>query len=168
MKTIETAEIKEWLSQQNLLNTDGKIDRHSFPYSFEIQNPIDSGKKATLSRTIVAIFSSCHIVLFWIHEYGIWESSQIMHLFDALRLSVNEQRHVYEAPGHLFEQSDSTFFISALALVLYFYWGVNIICQEKEIYVQANHEGVITVYTKSMVMENKLKSDLSDFLFQGA
>ncbi len=42
-------------------------------------------------------------VLLWITEWGIWPSSENWHLYDRLRVSHGEWRHLHEAPGNLFE-----------------------------------------------------------------
>ncbi len=64
-------------------------------------------------------FDNC---LLWVTQWGVWPSSENLHLFYRLREAYGERRRLPDAPGHLFlgyERADLTTFIE---LALLFGW----------------------------------------------
>jgi hypothetical protein len=61
--------------------------------------------------------------LLWISEWGIWESSENLHLYYRLRQSYADQRLLSEAPGHLFLGHETPDLASFLQLSMLNGWG---------------------------------------------
>src|SRR4051794_34007824 len=64
--------------------------------------PKDSGEKTALARLLVEIFASLKSseLVLYISEWGIWESSENMEIFDSYRSAKGETRQIQEAPIH--------------------------------------------------------------------
>ena len=56
--------------------------------------------------------------LVWIPEWGIWESSENLHLYYRLRNSYGDLRLLHEAPGHLFLGHESEDLASFLQIAM--------------------------------------------------
>ena len=79
--------------------------------------------------------------LFWVTEYGIWPSSENMHLYYRLRSSYGNSTELRTEPGHLalaYEQSD---LVSFLDLAIQFGWGGHVIPSGSLAYVFISHDG---------------------------
>lgn len=83
--------------------------------------PTDSGHKTALSRQV------CYTISFpaflWIHEHGIWPTSENPDLFVLVRAGLGETRNLDAAPLHVLERDELYALHSLLSLVLYFVWG---------------------------------------------
>jgi hypothetical protein len=85
----------------------------------------ERARSTALARTIASWvqrpgLSHC---LLWYTEWGIWPSSENLHLYYRLRSSYGDLRELHEAPGHLFlghEIADLTTFVD---LAIRFGWG---------------------------------------------
>ena len=63
-----------------------------------------------------------HSVL-WVTEWGIWPSSENLHLYYTVRKSYGDFRPLWEAPGHEFLKHERTELVTFLDMVLLFGWG---------------------------------------------
>jgi hypothetical protein len=64
-------------------------------------------------------FDEC---LLWVTQWGVWPSSENLHLFYRLRESYGERRLLQDAPGHLFLKHEMSDLISFVQLALLAGW----------------------------------------------
>jgi hypothetical protein len=104
--------------------------------------PKDSGEKTALARLLVAIFASLNSseLVLYISEWGIWESSENMEIFDSYRLAKGETRQLQEAPIHRFTSANDPALMGILCLALYFIWGVEIFDNEGKCLFTVSHD----------------------------
>ena len=164
MRIIDMKETTLWLSKRNLLDSAGKVAPTGFFKALDSQIPSDSGHKTALSRVIASFFENDDEALLWIHEFGIWPSSEDWHLFEALRQSLGEQSTLSDKPGHLFSSSDLTAVRSLVALVLYFIWGAILYSPATGLVVKISHDEFLSVYVRDRKDASNVTDSLKKFL----
>ena len=65
--------------------------------------------------------------LFWVTDWGVWRSSENLHLYYRLRQSYGDRRMLHEAPGHLFLDYEAPDLISFLQVSLLSGWDVHLL-----------------------------------------
>jgi hypothetical protein len=65
--------------------------------------------------------------LLWVTEWGIWTSSEHLHLYYRLRQSYGDQRLLDEAPAHLFLDYEAADLVSFLAVGIVCGWDMHLI-----------------------------------------
>ena len=102
MKTISEAGCEAWLVGRlhSAFRWESVEVRHSHTATYSM--PRDTGRKTALARTFSALADGPGEGLLWITEWGIFPSSENMTLFEGYRRSLNENRNLASAPGHLF------------------------------------------------------------------
>ena len=75
-----------------------------------------------MARAVVGLIGNRLPGLFWITAWGVWPSSENMAVFDGYRKSLGEHRALWEAPAHIFDESELQQIECLLDLALYFYW----------------------------------------------
>jgi hypothetical protein len=63
----------------------------------------------------------------WVTAWGIWRSSEILHLYYRLRQSYGDQRLLDEAPAHLFLDYESADLVSFLEVGMICGWDMHLI-----------------------------------------
>jgi hypothetical protein len=98
--------------------------------------------------------------LLWITEYGIWPSSENLHLYYKLRHSYNEHRALGDAPGNefmYFEEADLATFID---LVIQFGWG-GFLFGSAKVYMTISHDEWMLIECEEPL--DKIIVDLENF-----
>lgn len=67
--------------------------------------------------------------LFWVTEFGIWESSENLHLYYKLRQSYGDLRELSAAPGHYFMSYEVADLVSYVDLAIQFGWSGHLLCE---------------------------------------
>lgn len=83
--------------------------------------------------------------LFWVTEYGIWNSSENLHLYYRLRQSYGDSRPLHEAPGHYFLRHEIPDLVTFLDLALQFGWGGHLFAGINEMRIFLSHDGWLRV-----------------------
>lgn len=102
--------------------------------------PPDSGLKTALARLISALFASLAEPVIYISEWGVWESSQNLDIFDSYRKAKGETMSLSEKPVHCFKSASEESFIGILCLVLYFVWDAEVFDREGKCLVSVSHD----------------------------
>jgi hypothetical protein len=102
-------------------------------------------------------FGSC---LFWVHEYGIWPSSENWQLYYALRTSYGDRRQLGEAPGHFLLEYEKADLVTLIDIAIRFGWGAHILPAPKWTYVYLSHDGWIHVETE--IGQEKVLKDIGE------
>jgi hypothetical protein len=82
-------------------------------------------------------FSSC---LLWVTEFGIWPSSENLHLYYRLRTSYGDFSELKESPGHHFLSFEQADLVSFVDLVMQFGWGGHLLCAGSRSYAWISHD----------------------------
>jgi hypothetical protein len=90
-------------------------------------------------------FSSC---VFWVTEYGIWPSSEDLHLYYRLRRSLGDFRHLHEAPCHDFLSFERNELITFLSIALQFGWGGVMFGTPPNSYLMLSHDSWFTIHAE--------------------
>lgn len=106
---------------------------HSLAYSYPI------------ASKIAALLGTSGTRLLWVNEYGIWSSSENLHLYYRVRMSYGDHRSLQAAPGHRFLDFESADLISYLDLVIRFGWGAYLLTNVNEPYGFLSHDGWIKI-----------------------
>jgi hypothetical protein len=86
--------------------------------------------------------------LVWITEWGIWASSENLHLYYRLRNSYGDLRLLHEAPGHLFLGHESEDLASFLQIAMLNGWGGYILTQADYVNAFFSHDEYIDFFAK--------------------
>lgn len=80
-------------------------------------------------------------VLVWVHEYGVWNSSEDWNLYYRWRRSMGDSGVIEETPGHMFMAHEAVDAISLLLIARVFGWGFRAVCGEWRRGVSIDHDG---------------------------
>lgn len=83
--------------------------------------------------------------LLWITEWGVWPSSENLHLFYRLRASYGEPRMVWEAPGQMFLGYEQADLLSLLQVVILNGWDAYVIPDLDYARLFVSHDGYALV-----------------------
>lgn len=122
-------------------DTDGLgIQLPSFDTSARFELPSDSGQRIAVVKSDLERldFSLSHLV--WVTEWGIWPSSERMHIFDRFRESYGEGRILNDAPCALFDPGESEDLVSYVTLAALFLWDVWVISGGAKQWVFYSHD----------------------------
>jgi hypothetical protein len=100
------------------------------------------------------------VCLLWVTQWGVWPSSENLHLFYRLRETYGERRLLHDAPGHLFldyEAADLTTFIE---LVLIFGWDAYLLPRPGYANAFISHDGFLDFYTDDESSANTVRDAL--------
>jgi hypothetical protein len=81
------------------------------------------GRSYVLAQRIASWLAPPSWCLFYLTEYGIWPSSENLHLYYRLRQSYGDNRPLPEAPGHYFLRHETADLVTFIDLALQFGWG---------------------------------------------
>ena len=84
--------------------------------------PSDTGQRVALVASQFEHFRDEDEILIWITSWGVWPSSERLHIFDRLRLSYGEKRLLSEIPAHMVSKSEYEDGLSILTLAVLFLW----------------------------------------------
>lgn len=108
--------------------------------------PIDTGAKTAIARAVASLVGTRLPGLFWITEWGVWPSSENMAVFDGYRKSLGEQRGVWDAPAHIFDEAEVLQIECLLDLALYFYWD-SFLFDNGRFAFRTSHDEFVAVYS---------------------
>ena len=121
MKFLTKIEIEEWCRRNSTPFDD--FGRPKFSCATEgFKIPVDTGHRVALVKGHFQIFNNEDEILIWFTDWGVWPSSERMHIFDRFRLSYGESRLLIEAPGHVFDPDEFEDALSFLTLGVLFLW----------------------------------------------
>ena len=69
-------------------------------------------------------------LLLWVTSWGVWRSSENLHLYYRLRQSYGDPRRLQDAPGHLFHPHEAADLVSFLQVGILCGWDMHLISSE--------------------------------------
>ena len=150
MRFTSTTECEEWLRSQGVdpeAPSPDPGERNVVKLFFEE----DRHRSFYLAKTLVSWLGNFESCLLWINEYGIWPSSEDLHLYYRLRTSYGDGRRLREAPGHLFSGDEKADLVSCLNLAIQFGWGGHIVPKPAATRIVFSHDSWALVESETML-----------------
>src|ERR1700747_1385756 len=119
MRFYTKDECDEWLAGRGRVKPDAIPEIHRA----HVYYPTTVARIFYLAQWIGSSLMFRNPALVWITEWGIWGSSENLHLYYKLRQSYGDLRLLHEAPGHLFLGHESEDLASFLQLAMLNGWG---------------------------------------------
>lgn len=151
MQILSKTESVNWCKSNGIrLNKNGLpfLNRDELSY-FSI--PVDTGQKIATVKNHFEQFKDEKEILLWITEWGVFPSSERMHIFDRFRASYGEKRPLIEAPGHIFKNSEFEDALSATTIAVLFFWDCYVLNDNgtKVLFYSHDEEGYINKSSSS-------------------
>lgn len=99
--------------------------------------------------------------LLWINEWGIWPSTENLHLYSTLRHAQYDYRLLHEAPGHLFLKHEKSLITSFLQIAMLNGWGGYILNQHGYVDALFSHDEFIAFYSDQAELIESIRDNLS-------
>jgi hypothetical protein len=103
-------------------------------------------------------FDEC---LLWITQWGVWPSSENLHLFYRVRGSYGEHRQLADAPGHLFLKHEMVELTTFIELALLCGWDFYLLPAPAYAAVFVSHDEFIEFQTNDSDSANAVKDSLA-------
>jgi hypothetical protein len=142
-------ECEEWLSGKERVKPDTIPDIHTE----QLHYPQEPYRIFSVAAWIASSLPHRMPVLLWITEWGIWPSSENLHLYYKLRQSYGDPRLLHEMPGHLFLGHESEDLASFLQVAMLNGWGGYILTQADYVNAFFSHDEYIDFFAQ---LENNL------------
>uniref|UniRef100_Q01Q80 Uncharacterized protein n=1 Tax=Solibacter usitatus (strain Ellin6076) TaxID=234267 RepID=Q01Q80_SOLUE len=98
--------------------------------------------------------------LLWITEWGIWESSENLHLYYKMRQVYGDNRLLHEAPGHLFLAHETEDLASFLQIAMLNGWGGYVLTQAGYVNAFFSHDEYIDFFAKEISCLEEVRTAL--------
>lgn len=85
--------------------------------------------------------------LFLVDEFGVWPSSENLHLYYRLRRSYGDNRHLSDAPGHQFLKHEGADLATFIDLAIQFGWGGYLFLHPNDTQVRISHDSWVQIFT---------------------
>ena len=109
--------------------------------------PADSGRKTALAKLFANHLFKYRDIAICITGWNVWQSCEHLDLFYGYRKSHGENRILFEAPVHLFnDETDKPSFISIVSLILYFIWDAQIFDRSSHFLLRLSNDEFMDVY----------------------
>lgn len=150
-------EVRSWLDERALLDSERGFSMHTGAATFRIASPPDPGRRVHLSRTLAHFLRPDEGGLIWIDEYGMWPSSENRSIFRSVRSTFGERRPLEAAPGQRFGADDLEHIEALLALILLFSWGAIVVQNAGRLVIRISHDEYVDIYTSDGPMLEQLR-----------
>jgi len=124
MRFLTDHESKEWCTERIRLTPDG----FPVPPSRErdsVRGPVSTD--ISFCRQLERALQPREACLLWVTTWGVWKSSENLHLYYRLRQSYGDLRLLREAPGHLFLEYEDSDLVSFLQVGLLCGWDMHLL-----------------------------------------
>lgn len=101
---------------------------------------------AAMIEEFIQPYSTC---LVWVTTWGVWPTSENLHLYHVWRRSHGDHRLLFEAPGHWFLDYERADLITLLHLALLFGWDAHIVPSPDYASVFISNDEACTVFVGS-------------------
>jgi hypothetical protein len=99
--------------------------------------------------------------LMWITEWGIWPSSENLHMYYRLRESHGDRSLLVEAPGHLFLEYEAEDLASFLQLSMLNGWGGYVLTEANYVNLFFSHDEYINFFSKDKSNFDEVEKNLA-------
>ena len=122
----------------------------NYPYSVTKPTAEMKWSRLTwLSRSVSEYLEPFDECLLWVRLWGVWKSSENLHLYYRLRESYGDRRQLSDAPGHLFAPHEGTDLATFIQLGLMFGWDFYLLTSPPSRTAFVSHDEFIHLYADS-------------------
>lgn len=140
MRLYTEPECERWLSsRKRVLPT--KADGLS-----KYRVPLRADQILSVARWVASSLPCDMAVMLWITEWGVWPSSENLHLYYQLRQSYSDHRLLHEAPGHFFLKYEAEDLVSFLQIAVLNGWGGYVLAEADYVDAFFSHDEYIDFY----------------------
>ena len=143
MKTLSEPECRRWCRAHAI-----PLDDRNGPAPFSSKRvehfaiPSDSGRRIALVKQQVDVFRKSSSVLVWIIQWGVWPSSERMHIFERFRLSYGIEAPLIDRPGHVLSRKEFEDTLSLVTLAALFFWDCYVLTPRNRAALFYSHDEV--------------------------
>jgi len=138
------AECEEWLAGLQRVKPDVAPDTHAA----RLQFPRETYQFYAYAHWIATSLTYREPTLLWITEWGIWQSSENLHLYYKLRQTYADHRLLHEAPGHLFLGHEIEDLTSFLQISMLNGWGGYVLTRAGYVNAFFSHDEYIQFFAR--------------------
>jgi hypothetical protein len=156
VRFLTATECEQWLTDRSR----SRPDAAGLKATLRIRFPSSPNQFLYWSQHIASSIAHQQPCLLWITEWGIWPSSENLHLYYRLRQGYQDLRLLDEAPGHLFLKHETNDLASFLQLVTLFGWGGYILSEADYVNAYFSHDEYIDFYSQDKSLIEELRNEL--------
>jgi len=134
MRTFTAAECRGWCAERGVELTDRgvpvRVPNGYWHSTYSL--PSKTSELLWFCRLVEDYMQPRSKCLLWITAWGIWPSSENLHLYYRLRETYGDRRLLEDAPGHLFLEHERTDLVSYLQLGITFGWDMYVLATGTE------------------------------------
>ena len=124
MHFLTLPECRTWAEGHLPLTPDGFPARPSASKRY-VRGPLDPS--LAFCRRLDQSLQPREACLLWVTDWGIWHSSENLHLYYRLRNSYGDTRSLSDAPGHLFHDFEAPDLVSYLQIGILNGWDLHLL-----------------------------------------
>lgn len=125
----------------------------SFPHRLALSFEGHRERSFPLAQRVVKWFGDFDMCVLWVTEFGIWHSSENLHLYYTLRNGYGDRQRLKAAPGHEFLKHETSDLVTFLHLALEFGWGGFLFKAPLFSYLVFSHDGWIDFSAQDSLAE---------------
>jgi hypothetical protein len=130
--------------------------------TFRVKFPPEPYRIFGMAHTIAtSAVAYAYPTLLWITEWGIWPSSENLHLYYRLRESYGDTRLLHDAPGHFFLQHEMEDLATFLQIAMLNGWGGYVLGQSANIDVFFSHDEYVDFLAAKEEYLDSVRKDFS-------
>jgi len=129
MRFLTPAETKDWCEQSEIrLGAKGTPERPSIEqHHVRLDIPQAFTRLTWFCQHLERSLQPRDTCLAWVTDWGVWGSSENLHLYYKLRQSYGDPRLLHEAPGHLFLRYEAADLVSFLQVGILCGWDIHLL-----------------------------------------
>jgi hypothetical protein len=124
MHFLTSAECRTWCEALAPLTAEGLPSRPSAAKRY-VRGPLDAN--IAFCRLLEQALQPRDAFLLWVTDWGIWRSSENLHLYYRLRQSYSDHRTLADAPGHYFHDYEAADLVSFLQVAILNGWDAHLL-----------------------------------------
>lgn len=153
MRFLTNAECENWIRGLGI----ARPDSEPLPRFISFTSPEKAHVLYNRCLWIAGSLTFRRPCLLWIREYGIWASSENMHLDYRFRQSYGDYRMLHEASGHLFHEFEPEVLASFLNLATLFGWNGYVLPQSGYVRIFFSHDDDFDFHTDELRLAEETK-----------
>ena len=149
MRCLTKRESQGWCAERGFrLTNEGEpiIDKRAHGVTVSL-SAISWSRLTYLSRFIASYLEPFDECLLWVTLWGVWNSSENLHLYYRVRESHGERRQLEDAPGHLFLKHESVDLATFIQMALLFGWDFYLLPRPTYHSAFVSHDEFVKFYT---------------------
>jgi hypothetical protein len=169
MKTLNTDEAIKWSKAHGIALDEQRRPARDVPSEFHkarFKIPKEANRHLWFCRLVEHSLRPWTRCLFWVTEWGIWESSENWHLYYRLRQSYKNFQLLEDAPAHLFLKHETNDLVSFLQIGLSAGWDISLLSHDGYSHVFISHDEWVEFLMKDQIRLGNIGAELERIVTQ--